>query len=190
MVKKITINSTDYEYQVVRRRGYRGVKIAVFNTLDIKVTAPRIIPDALIHAHVVSNINWIESKLSYYKNKGVVAKSPKLHKAEILKLKDQTSSIIAPKLIHYKNLLGVSYRSISIRNQKTRWGSCSRQGRLNFNCRLCLLPDELIDYVVVHELCHLRELNHSVRFWNLVASILPNHKILRSNLHKHGLSIS
>ena len=78
---------------------------------------------------------------------------------------------------------GVKVAAISIRDQKTRWGSCSRNGRLSFNYRLAMLPPRLAEYVVVHELCHLLEFNHSPRFWAQVAKAVPEHRLLRKHLH-------
>jgi predicted metal-dependent hydrolase len=82
--------------------------------------------------------------------------------------------------------LGVEYRRIEIRDQRTRWGSCSPRGTLSFNWRLVLAPFEVLDYVVVHELCHLREPNHSPRFWRLVASRRPEWHAQRDWLRVHG----
>ncbi len=83
-------------------------------------------------------------------------------------------------------LLGVTYERIEIRDQRTRWGSCSTRGTLSFNWRLVLAPFEVLDYVVVHELCHLREPNHSLRFWKLVESRRPDWRAHREWLHQHG----
>ena len=77
------------------------------------------------------------------------------------------------------------YKKIIVRSQSTRWGSCSRTGTLSFNYRLLFLPEELADYVVVHELCHLKEMNHSRRFWALVAGAMPHHRQLRYELKKY-----
>jgi predicted metal-dependent hydrolase len=82
--------------------------------------------------------------------------------------------------------LGVSYGDVRIRDQRTRWGSCSARGTLSFNWRLALTPFEVLDYVVVHELCHLREPNHSASFWNLVASRRPGWRRRRDWLNRHG----
>jgi predicted metal-dependent hydrolase len=82
--------------------------------------------------------------------------------------------------------LGVSYERIAIRDQRTRWGSCSSRGTLSFNWRLVLAPFDVLDYVVVHELCHLREPNHSPRFWRLVASRRPGWRAQRDWLRDFG----
>ena len=82
--------------------------------------------------------------------------------------------------------LGVRWTRIEIRDQRSRWGSCSTRGTLSFNWRLVLAPFEVLDYVVVHELCHLREPNHSRRFWKLVESRRPAWRVQRDWLHEHG----
>lgn len=105
-------------------------------------------------------------------------------KADFLKNKEKAREIILERLKHFSGFYNFSHGRVSIRNQKTRWGSCSRQGNLNFNYRLVHLREELLDYVVVHELCHLKEFNHGSSFWNLVAKAVPEHQVLRRELKK------
>lgn len=87
---------------------------------------------------------------------------------------------------HYRQLTGGHYTSITVRDQKTRWGSCSSRGTLSFNYRLIFAPPVILDYVVVHELCHLTHMNHSKDFWDMVAGIMPEHKTYRRWLRDHG----
>lgn len=85
--------------------------------------------------------------------------------------------------------MNVTYRSINIKNQKTRWGSCSSKRNLNFNMRVVMAPPEIVDYLVVHELAHLKEMNHSIRFWNIVDAYCPNRKLYQKWLKEHGPSL-
>ncbi len=95
---------------------------------------------------------------------------------------EKAMKIIPERVGHYARLMGVSYGRITIREQKTRWGSCSGKGNLNFNWKLTLMPAELLDYVVVHELAHRREMNHSRDFWRIVEQVLPDYQTRRREL--------
>ncbi|HAO64836.1 TPA: M48 family peptidase [Candidatus Taylorbacteria bacterium] len=103
---------------------------------------------------------------------------------EYLKYKEVARDLVLRKLAEFNLFYNFKYNRISIKNHKSRWGSCSKKGNLNFNYRLALVPESLVDYVVVHELCHLGEFNHSKNFWNLVAQTVPNYLELRNRLHK------
>lgn len=92
---------------------------------------------------------------------------------------------ITERVVYYQKLTGGSYHTIAIREQKTRWGSCSSSGTLSFNWRLILAPPKVLDYVVVHELCHFTHMNHSAQFWGKVESVMPDYKVYREWLRKH-----
>lgn len=96
--------------------------------------------------------------------------------------------VITEKVKKYNEIYQYRLGRVSIRNQKTRWGSCSKSGSLNFNYKIVFFEEPFADYIVVHELCHLRELNHSKRFWNLVAHVFPNYKHIRSELSRNIIS--
>ncbi|MDE6640003.1 MAG: M48 family metallopeptidase [Acetatifactor sp.] len=91
---------------------------------------------------------------------------------------------------YYHQFTGGSYTSVTIRDQKTRWGSCSSRGTLSFNYRLIFAPPTVLDYVVVHELCHLTHMNHSKEFWNMVGSIMPDYKTHKNWLREHGRELT
>lgn len=105
-------------------------------------------------------------------------------------LMDRAKSVIPPRVHYYARTMGVTYGRISIRMQKTRWGSCSSDGNLNFNACLVNAPREIMDYVVVHELCHRKEMNHSPRFWAEVEKVLPDYKERRQWLRDHEKELS
>ena len=94
------------------------------------------------------------------------------------------------RVAYYHSLTGGNYTKITVRDQKTRWGSCSSNGTLSFNYRLMYAPPRILDYVVVHELCHLTHMNHSKEFWNMVASIMPEYKTYRQWLKDHGQELN
>ena len=100
----------------------------------------------------------------------------KKRELEIKELYKKAKQDIPVRAKKYAEIIGVSYGRITIRCQKTRWGSCSSKGNLNFNCLLMLMPEKVRDYVVIHELCHRKEMNHSKKFWKLVEDVMPDYK--------------
>ena len=130
---------------------------------------------------------WIEKHLQELKeHKEQQRNVMQLSMQEIKELADKALAYIPERVKHYAPIVGVDYSRITIRNQKTKWGSCSGKGGLNFNCLLMLTPPEVIDYVVVHELCHRKEMNHSKAFWNEVERILPEYKVAKKWLKENG----
>lgn len=100
-------------------------------------------------------------------------------RAHYLAHREVARAMIMDRLAYFHAVYNLTYGRVSIRNQKSRWGSCSRKGNLNFNYRLLFLPASLRDYILVHELAHVRELNHSKRFWNEVRKVIPHYQKLR-----------
>ena len=109
-----------------------------------------------------------------------------LTREQLEELKKEAALLIPERVRWYAARLGISYGRVTIRAQRSRWGSCSSKGNLNFNCLLMLAPREVIDSVIVHELCHLRELNHSPAFWELVYRAMPDYKSRDRWLKEHG----
>lgn len=113
----------------------------------------------------------------------------KISESELKEITKKAKKIIPIKVAYFADKMGVSYGRISIRHQRTRWGSCSSEGNLNFNALLMLMPNELVDYVVVHELAHRKELNHSKRFYGVVESFLPDYKNREAQLKEVGAKV-
>jgi predicted metal-dependent hydrolase len=101
-------------------------------------------------------------------------------------LRQQALEVIPARALLYSQIIGVNFAKISIRDQKTRWGSCSHKGNLNFNWRLIMTPEPVLDYVIIHELCHLKRMNHGKSFWNEVAKYCPDWREKRRWLNKHS----
>ena len=111
------------------------------------------------------------------------------NKEDYLKYKKEVYSLILKRLDYFNRIYNYKYNKIRIKNQKTRWGSCSSKKNLNFNYKILFLKDYMQDYIIVHELCHLKEMNHSKRFWNLVNKTIPNYLNIRKELRDHKIII-
>ncbi len=100
------------------------------------------------------------------------------------KYKETSRVLVHQKITQINAHYGFPIQKVAIRDTKSRWGSCSKQGNLNFNYKILFLPPHIADYIIVHELCHLKEFNHSANFWSLVAEVVPNHKVIRAELKR------
>jgi predicted metal-dependent hydrolase len=147
----------------------------------IIVRAPLILDKKVIEDFVSKHTEWIKKKQEIVKSAHVVED---FDKNEVIFLKSQAKNIIEPILEKYSTLMGVSYERFSINSAKTRFGSCSSKKTLNFSFRLALYPHEAIEYVCVHELAHLKEMNHSKKFWQIVEKYLPDYKERKKLLKK------
>lgn len=151
------------------------------------VTAPQSAGQSLIEKFIIEKSKWIIDKLEYFKSFGGTI--IKTEKGDFLKYKQQTLVLAENRIKYFNDFYGFKYNKINIKNQKTRWGSCSKKGNINFNYKIALLPSHLADYIIVHELCHLGQLNHSRKFWNLVAKTTPNYPKIRKELKKIRIGI-
>ena len=179
----------DLKYQVIRSRR-RTVAIQIKPDGAIVVRAPERLPEKEIHKFVESKREWICKHLERLQSDPEYADEPEMLTAEdIRRLADEASKVIPERVKIYAPTVGVTYGRITIRNQRTRWGSCSSKGNLNFNCLLMLTPLEVIDSVVVHELCHRKEMNHSKRFYEEVYRVYPEYDKWHAWLREHGQAI-
>lgn len=183
MLRKNIESMEKIAYRLVRS-SRKTIAIQINPDGEVVVRAPRRMSAAGIEQFVERKRGWIEKHLAKR-----TAELPKFTDAQIHALAQQALEVIPERVSYYAPLVGVTYGGITIRNQRTRWGSCSSKGNLNFNCLLMLTPGDVIDYVVVHELCHRREMNHSPRFWAEVERILPNYKESRRWLKENGQTL-
>lgn len=166
---------------VKKSRRARHVRLALHPDGRVVLTLPLFVSYKQGRAFLQSKMEWIREKareLTGRPENILLRGSAKEYRDS----RKPARELVEERLKHFQKLYAVVWKRLSIRNQKTRWGSCSRKGSLSFNYRLLLLPAHLRDYVIVHELCHLLELNHSKRFWALVAQTFPDYKKLRREL--------
>jgi predicted metal-dependent hydrolase len=181
-------NKTNIE---IIRSGRKSIAMEITRDLRVLVRAPYSMSKKDILSFIEAKSSWLAEHLELAKIKIEMLEQQektvqKLTTEEIRQLADQALKVIPERVSYYAPIVGVDFGKITIRNQVSRWGSCSGKGNLNFNCLLMLTPPEVIDYVVVHELCHRIELNHSAKFWNEVKRVLPNYKEQREWLKNNG----
>ena len=160
------------EYELIKSS--RKTLAAEIKQGRLIIRAPHQAADDDIRRFIQKNRQWIETHLAKSRSREAAAESiPKLTPEELHNLAQQALKVIPARAAYYAPLIGVTYGRITIRNQTSRWGSCSSKGNLNFNCLLMLAPPEVLDSVVVHELCHRREMNHSQKFYAEVLRVFP-----------------
>ena len=172
------------QYSIIRS-DRKTIAIQIQPDGNVVVRAPKRMRMEEIKRFVESKAEWIEKHLL----NRTTFNQEKLTDQEMKMLREKARAVVTEKVQYYAPIIGVTYNQIAIRAQHTRWGSCSNKGNLNFNCLLALVPPEVLDYVVVHELCHRKELNHSDRFWNEVAKILPDYKCRKKWLKENGSNL-
>ena len=168
----------------------KSIAIQIKPNGTVVLRAPYGVPKKEINRILEEKRSWIEEHLQeVVKHQEQQRAVPELSKEEIDELADKALKYIPERVKYFAPIVGVNYSRITIRNQKTRWGSCSTKGGLNFNCLLMLMPPEVIDYVVVHELCHRKEMNHSPAFWAEVEKVLPDYKVAKKWLKDNGAEL-
>lgn len=150
------------------------------------VRAPAGMDDGEIYRFLREQSPWIQAHLEQVQRQAEQAREAPLTLDQVQALADRALVELPPKVARFAARMGVSYGRITVRNQTTRWGSCTAQGNLNFNCLLMLAPERVVDYVVVHELAHRKQMNHSAAFWQEVAKVMPDYRDSVEWLRKNG----
>lgn len=165
-----------------RRAKY--MRLTVRSADEVIVTVPFGMDSADVERFVLSKATWLAKAIESMRRRGPVRRFVGTRN-EYLRLKEQARAVVMDRVQYFAAFYGLSYGRISIRNQKSCWGSCSRRGNLNFNYRLLHVSPELRDYVVVHEICHLKQFNHSSAFWDLVGQACPEYRALRTQARRY-----
>ena len=185
-LKGCHMEQQSYRVTVIRSRR-KTAAIQITGPEEVTVRVPLKFPEREIRRFLEEKRGWIEKHLEKTARREAEEKAqPPLTKEEIRRLADEALAYIPGQVRYFAWRMGVTYGRITIRNQQTRWGSCSSKGNLNFNFLLMLCPMEVIDYIIVHELCHRKEMNHSPRFWAEVAAVLPDYRQHEKWLKQHG----
>ncbi|MBX4204788.1 MAG: M48 family metallopeptidase [Candidatus Doudnabacteria bacterium] len=168
-------------YEIKQSTKARHIRITLYPDGRVVVTKPVRAPRSAAQDFVDRKSAWIQKKLEYYKNREVQPLGPVRSKtlAEAL-------AFVKSRIEYYNQHYGLTHGKVSIKNHKSLWGSCSARKNLNFNHKIVELPLVQADYIIVHELCHLKEFNHSKKFWALVAETIPNYREIKNELRNYS----
>lgn len=188
MEKQIILKNKKLVYTLRKSNRARRTRLSVRGDGSIVLTLPFGLNEKTAETFIKEKVGWLFSKINFFKRfqgRRII----RYTKKHYLEHKESARALIEEKLAHFNKRYGYEYKSARIKRQKTCWGSCSRKGNLNFNYKILFLPEEIQDYIIVHELCHLKELNHSKKFWDLVAETISDYQENRKELRRHKLNL-
>jgi len=182
MHKEIELNKRKIEYVLKMSHRARNLRVTIHTDENVTVTAPEKMNTKTIEQFMLKKSDWIIEKIDYFKQFSgkVFLKSSQ---RDYVKFKKDALVLAQKRIEHFNTFYNFKFNKISIKNQKSRWGSCSKKGNLNFNYKIALIPPHQADYIIVHELCHLGQFNHSQKFWDLVSKTISDYVKIRKELH-------
>lgn len=172
-------------YTLKRSRRAKYMRLSVRPGGHVVVTVPHLMGATAIEQFLMQHSRWIAKSVAKMAH---LKPLPVSGRRAYLGYKEKARSFVYQRISYWNQIYNFSYNRISIKDTSSLWGSCSRRGNLNFSYKIIFLPRELADYVIVHELCHLKEHNHGARFWQLVAATQPAYARQRRELKKYVLS--
>lgn len=184
MKRKLLIKNQNITVDIKKSKRAKRMRIAVYCDGSVVAVHPENISFPRILSIIENKISWIREKIDFFNSRPNIPVF-KGGKREYIKNKDKAFELVRNKVEYFNQFYKFHYNKINIKNQKTRWGSCSSKKNLNFNYKLIFLSEELQNYLIVHELCHLKEFNHSKKFWDLVRLKIPNLNQISKILRKH-----
>lgn len=175
-----------FSYTLKKSQRARRVRLAVYCDGSVVVTSPVGVQQSIIEKFIVDKTQWILDKIRFFKS--IDSKAVRIFsRTDYVKNKDKALALVSERVEFYNKIYNFSYNKIHIKNHKTRWGSCSSRQNLNLNYKILFLNPKLRDYIIVHEMCHLKEFNHSKKFWALVEKVMPDYLEIRKELKSHEL---
>lgn len=171
------------QYELKHSKRARYMRLAVWPGGAVVVTVPHGSSTYIVERFMRDHADWIDRSVRRMRHVKALPRGTRTYKTH----KEATRALVHERIARWNAHYGFSFERVAIKDTKTLWGSCSRRGNLNFSYKLLFLPLELVDYVVVHELCHLKERNHAPAFWRLVAQTIPDYAQRRRELRRYLL---
>lgn len=162
------------------------MRLAVYCDGSVIVTTPFGVQQSIIEKFLADKKQWVTDKINFFKS--IDSKAIRTFSEEdYLEHKDEALALVRARVRAYNKIYSLSFNNICIKNQKTRWGSCSNKKNININYKIIFLSKKHQDYIIVHEMCHLKEFNHSRKFWALIGRALPDYLEIKKELRNHEL---
>ena len=172
---------------IIQKSRRRSISVSVMTDNRVLVKAPYGTSERMVQEFLLSKKDWITKHLEKQnREEEKAAALGVLSDEDVRKIKRQAKKIIPERVEYWSKQIGVTYGRIAIRLQSSRWGSCAQNGNLNFNCLLVLMPQEILDSVVVHELCHRKHKNHSKEFYEEIYRVFPEYDRCNKWLKENG----
>ena len=176
----------NFTYTIRKSKRAKRIRITVYADARVVVTLPWGLKKEKADKVIFEKKQWILKQVERFKNREKKT-SGALSYRDYIVTKEKARILVEERLKFYNQIYKLPYNRVFIKNQKTIWGSCSNKKNLNFNFRILFLPKDLQDYLIVHEICHIEEPNHSRKFWLLVAKTIPDYSKLRRELRSYEL---
>ena len=185
MKKEIIIAGRKIGYSIRKYSRAKHLRLAINSRGCLVASKPWYLSNRAVARFISDQAQWVIEKLEL----SAQTNNYQVERLEYLAHKEQARELVLKKIEKFNSIYQFKFSRVSIRQPKTRWGSCSSRGNLNFNYKLVFLPEPMVDYIVVHEICHLKELNHSARFWGLVSQTIPDCRLIAKDLQKKGIGL-
>lgn len=176
----------DLPYTLKRRKNTRSLSLSIELSGKVVLCAPRWVSQRDIARFFASHVDWVRKKQDELEQRAIDPDLRVQTNAHFERYKHRARACAVRKVTQWNAVYGFDYARVRVSRMRTRWGSCSEDGRLNFNYKILFLPEPLQDYLVVHELCHLKQMNHSSAFWHLVSLAIPAYTSRKRELAKLG----
>jgi predicted metal-dependent hydrolase len=181
VMAKLSVENKTIEYNMRKSKRAKQVRLTVNGDGVVVATRPTRVPEYRVIDFIKQKFAWIQKRIDQISR--IDTDLMRYDRKHYLMHKETARTLVNEKLEYWNKFYNFTYHKVAIRSQRTRWGSCSSKGNLNFNYKIIFLSPELQDYLIVHELCHLQEMNHGPNFWALVEKTVPDWKSLSKRIN-------
>lgn len=178
---KLSIENKIIEYDMRKSKRAKQVRLTINGDGVVVATRPARVPEYRVIEFIKEKFAWIQKRLDQISR--IDTDLTRHNRKHYLSHRESARTLVHQKIEHWNTFYNFTYGRVSVRSQRTRWGSCSSKGNLNFNYKILFISEELQDYLIVHELCHLKEMNHGPNFWKLVEKTIPDAKALQKKIN-------